>query len=472
MPQTIEEWVAQLAARELPVMRSTLQAINKLQGDPNVSAARIAAAALADPMMTLKLMRIVNARRQGEFAQRIATAEHAVMMLGLSATFGRLSETAALEDSLEPLACQGMLCATARACHAAFHARSWAVQRLDTNVEEVYIAALLHGMAEMALWMVEPERMIAIEKSQRKLGWRVAERNVFGFTLLELSCALAEQWNMPPLVIDALRQEVNDAHKRPRGVMLANALVRDAEAGWFGAAVTIDLEEIAEARRVTMDEAASQAHALAADFARRYQFPGVVPPAAWLPMLPGEWPDEQDMPAATSDPFQEILQAISSKLDGSLTLHDLMVLVMRGMHDGIGLRRIVFALLTQDRNELKAKYTFGAEEGTVLKAFSFDMREKHLFSALMTKPQAIWMTGENRVKYAAYLSEAILKATDGHEFFAMSLSVHGKMVGMFYADRAGIGQRLDTASFEKYKTLCTQAAHSMLQLAKPKPAAA
>jgi HD-like signal output (HDOD) protein len=472
LPQTIEEWVSQLAPLELPVMRSTLQALKKLQADPNVSAARIATAVLADPMMTLKLMRIVNARRQDEFAQRIATAEHAVMMLGLSATFNQLGATAILEDVLEESAQHGLLRAVEKARHAATHARAWAVQRLDTNVEEVYIAALLHGVAEMALWVADAGSMAGVEKASRKLGWKSAQIEAYGFALPELSRVLLERWNMPPLVLDAVRPEATEAHKRPRGVMLANALVRDADVGWYGPAVIADLEEIAEARRMTPDDAAAQAHAQAAEFARRHAFPGVVPAATWLPMLPGEWPEEQTAPIATSDPFQEVMEAIASKLEGSLTLHDLMVLVMRGMRDGIGLRRIVFALLTQDRSELKAKYTFGAEEGSLLKAFSFNMRDKHLFTALMGKPQAIWMSGDNRVKYAAYLTADILKTTDGHEFFAMSLSVHGKMVGLFYGDRAGSGQRLDTASFEKFKALCTEAANSMVQLARPKPAAA
>ncbi|HEY3326613.1 MAG TPA: HDOD domain-containing protein [Novimethylophilus sp.] len=471
MSQTIDEWVSQLAPLELPVLRTTLQAIKKLQNDPDVSAARIAAAVLPDPMMALKLMRLANASRHGEFAQRIATAEHAVMMLGLSTTFSRLSETAVLEDVLPPHAQHGLLCTTARASHAAIHARAWAVQRLDTSIEEVYIAAVLYGMAEMTLWVAEPERMVELAKTQRKLDWKQAEQNAFGFPLVELSRALAERWNMPPLVTSAMQQEITDVHVRPRCVMLANRLIKNAETGWYGPAVAADLEEIAAARRQAPDEVAAQVHSAAADVARRYIFADVVPAATWLPMLAGEWPDEEPSVVTTDDdPFQAVMKEMSMHLDDALSLHDLLVLVMRGMRDGIGLKRVVFALLTQDRTELKAKYTFGAEQESPLKSFRFDMRQKHLFSALMGKQQAIWMSDENRIKYAAYLNDEVMKATTGHEFYAMSLSVQGKMIGLFYGDRAGTGERLDAASFEKFKLLCAQAAQSMVLLAKPRSA--
>lgn len=465
--QTADEWVSQLAPLELPVFRSTLQAIKQLQDDPDVSAAKIAAAVLPDPMMTLKLMRLANASRHGEFAQRIATAEHAVMMLGLSTTFERLSETAALEDVLPPHAQHGLLGTTARACYAALHARGWAAQRLDTSIEEVYIAAALYTMAEMALWLAKPESMAELAKMQPKLDWQQAEQHVFGFPLAELSRALAEQWNMPPLVTSALQQAITDAHVRPRCVKLANRLIKNAETGWYRPAVAADLEEIAAARRLAPDEVAAQVHSLAADMARRYVFAGVVPAATWLPLLAGAWPEEAPaVTAAEDDPFRAVMREMSRHVDDALSLHDLLVLVMRGMRDAIGLKRIVFALLMQDRTALQAKYTYGVEQDSPLKAFRFDMRQKHLFSALMGKQQAIWMSGENRIKYAAYLNDDIIKAT-GHEFYAMSLSVRGKTIGLFYGDCAGAGERLDAAGFEKFKLLCMQAAQSLAALAKP-----
>jgi HD-like signal output (HDOD) protein len=463
LPGNFDEWVTHLTTQELPVLGSTLHELNSLRDKPNVSGAQIAAVVLPDPMMTLKLMRIVNANKAGAFAQRIATSEHALMMLGLEPTFNRLGAVAVLEDTLSPEAQAGLLQVATRAYHAAMQARDWAVQRLDTAVEEVYIATLLQEVGEMALWVAAPDKMSALEKLRNKKVNVQAEQEIFGFVIDKLSAALVEQWNMPPLVTTATQPEQCEAHVRPRCIMLAKRLARDAEWGWYNPALAEDFDVIAEARRIPRDEVIAQVHRTAANAGRRCVFGAAQPAATWLPMLPGDWPEEpSNVVGEPVDPFQIAMDEIARHLDGTLTLHELLVLVMRGMRNGVGLERIVFALLSNDRATLSARAVVGAEENAPIKAFRFNMADKHLFSVLMAKPQAIHLTADNRVKYAAYLTEDIVKTTSGRDFCAMSISLHGKVIGMFYGD----GGVVDASHYEKFKKLCAQASLGMAHLAK------
>lgn len=469
MAKNQDAWVEQLSSLEIPALSSSLQSIGTLQAKHDVSAAKIAAAILPDPALLLKLLRLVNAGKHGEFAQRIATAEHAIMMLGLNATFSRLLETPALETALPEEVQSGLLRCIARSCHAATHAREWAVQRLDSNVEEVYVAALLQQAGEMALWLVNPDQMLLLDKARRKLSVEEAEIQVYGFTLKNLSLALAERWNMPPLVIAAMQSGVDEMPVRPRCIALASRLSLDAEWGWYGETVANDIQDIADARRLPLDDVSAQIHGTAAEAARKLTFQGVQSAACWLPMLPGEWPEEEPpaepVTAPVTDPFQFAMDEIARHLDETLSLTDLLVLVVRGLREGVGFSRVVFALLTSDRGTLAAKYVIGAETGSPLKSFRFDMKSRHLMSVLMAKPQAIWMTEANRVKYAEFLNQDIVNTTTGYEFQAMSLSVHGKVIGLFYADREG--RPLDVESYDKFKQLCSRAASGMEHLAKP-----
>jgi len=472
LPGNFDEWVAYLTLQELPVLESTLHELEKLRGASNVSGSKIAAIVLPDPMMTLKLMRLVNANKAGAFAQRIATAEHALMMLGMEPTFNRLGSVKALEDTLSPEAQSGLLRVVTRAFHAAMQARDWAVQRLDTSVEEVYIAALLQEIGSMALWVAAPEKMSTLNKRCKSIPVQQAEQEIFGFSLDRLSAALAEQWNMPPLVTTSMQPEQCDTHVRMRCVMLASKLAIDAEWSWSNPALVTDFDAIAEARRLSCDDTIAQIHRVAVHVARRHVYGSATPAATWLPMLPGDWPDEQaEAPEVEAsipepgDPFQSAIDEISRHLDGTLTLHDLLVMVMRGMRAGLGLERVVFALLTNDRSTLAARAVVGAEDGSPLKAFRFNMADKHLFSILMAKPQAIHLTDENREKYMAYLTGSVLETTSGRDFCAMSISLRGRVVGMFYADGGAVG----AAQYEKFKKLCTQAALGMANLAKKTP---
>lgn len=459
MQQTLQQWVDVLGELDLPVFDQTRQALITLEKSDDVSGAQIAAATLPDPMMVLRVMRMANSGRSNRFAQPILTIEHAVMMNGLSASFGKMLACPVLEQLTAPQARAGLLLTVARARHAACQAHDWALLRFDMNAEEVYIATLLQELGEMALWISAPEQMQALLALRRKKGAALAEQEVFGFALDELTLALTSAWNLPPLIAASLRPADCAAHLRARLVSLARGLARHTERGWYDAAVLQDMAALAEIMRLSPDEAAARIHRTAAVTARMHPLPGVVPAAAWLPMLPGAWPDED-----AADLYAAVMAEIASHLDGTLHLNQLMKLVLKGMRDGIGLKRVVFAPLSQDRSQLHARFVVGAQEGVPLRQFQFDMRQPTLFGKMIGKQQAFWLNDEVRPKVQALLDDEIRRITAVSQFFAMTVAVHGQVVGMFYADREGLA--LDAGAYEKFKKLCTQAGLGMAHLAE------
>lgn len=471
MQKTLQEWVDALGQVELPVFDQTRQALIALERSPDVTGAQISAATLPDPMMVLKVMRMANSGRGNRFAQPILTIEHAVMMTGLSASFGRMLACPVLEEVAVLETRTGLLTTVARAFHAACQARDWALLRFDMNVEEVYIAALMQELGEMALWSIAPDQMQQLLPLRRKMGAELAEREVFGFSFDELTLALASAWNLPPLIASALRPADCEAHPRARLVSLSRRLARHTERGWYDEPVSQDVEELAETLRISPDDAVARIHRTSAEAARTRTFAGVVPAAAWLPLLPGTWPDEDAVepavtPVATAfvDPFDAVMAEIASHTDGTLNLNELMKLVLKGMRDGIGLKRVVFSLLNQDRSQLRARFVVGAQEGAPLRQFQFDMRLPTLFSKMMGKQQAFWLNDEMRPRVQALLDEEIRRITAVSQFFVMTVAVHGKVIGMFYADSEE--QALDADAYDKFKQLCTQASLGMAHLAK------
>lgn len=467
MHKTIQEWVISLDQLALPVLQAAHQSLAALESSgSDVSGAQVARCVLPDPMMVLRAMRMANSGRRGRFAQPVLTVEHAVMMNGLSASFSKLMAAPVVDETLAPNVRAGLFAVAARASHAAVQARDWAFLRLDMNVEEVYIAALLQELAAMLLWVAAPEEMTALNARYRHLSRDEAEQETFGFTLDSLSLALAQDWNLPPLIVAALQQGECEAHVRPRLVSIARKLARDVAYGWYGEASLRDIEDLAEALKLTVDDATARVHRVAVEAARTRPFEGVEPAARWLPLLPGAWLDEDAQDAATvaPDPYQAAMAQIGAHLDGTMSLHDLMLLVLKGMRDGIGLKRVVFALLTQDKAQLRARFVVGAADGSPLKQFQSDLRTPHLFSKLMEKQQAFWLNDDTRAKVQPLIGSDISQLTDGQPFFAMSVAVHGKMIGLFYAD--GDRHPLDAGHYDKFKKLCTQAATGMAHLAR------
>lgn len=471
--KSLQEWESLLSGKDLPVLDETLQLLRALSRKMGtVSGGEISGTVLPDPLMTLKVMRMANSGRRSRFAQEVTTIEHALMMLGMTASFDKMLGAEALSTALPPHAQAGLERTVARALHAADQARDWAVLRLDLNVDEVLIAAMLQELGEFALWTEIPDEMQLLETARLRSGREVAEQRLLGFRCDELGLLLSRKWNLPPLVASAFLPAECEAHPRARLVAAARNLSRLAEHGWYDAGINQLAAEVAGTLHLQTDDILARLHRVAAESARMRTTPASVPAAAWLPMLPGPWPEADVQQAghhaasAQQDNLPAILDEIARHQDGTLTLHGLMQLVLRGM-EKIGLERVVFGLLTPDKSELKAKYIVGANEGAALKRFRFRMDAPHLLSRLLARQQAFWLNAATRQQIAAMLDPAMTELL-AEEYFIMSVAVHGRIIGLFYADRGNTRAALNADAYADFKTLCTRAAEAMAHLAKSK----
>lgn len=489
MADNLEQWVQKLWPRELPVLARTVDELAKLAPSAdNLSAQKIAAVILHDPMMTLNILQLANSRHSSRFGAEITTVEHAVMMLGVTPFFNHFSKLERLESQYDPQDknLQGALRVISRSYHAACHAWDWAVLRKDIKAEEVYVAALLADMGELLLWLGSPESMLEINKriSQGELAEEDAQQEVLGGTLHELTLALAPSWRVPELLAGLINRN-NSANPRTLTANLAVMLAHHSAAGWYSPLLLADYEAMAALMHMKLDEVASEIHQTSVRAARRWEWFHVRPAAAWLPMLEGEWPTDKVRASAASparggaeeivaeaclmprqDKFEQTMQEVTAHLDGTLNMHDMLSLVLQGMHQGVGLNRVLFALLSADHSRLKAKYVIGAEHDSPLRVFELDMNGKHLFARLMEKVQGVWYRDSNRATLDPLIPDDLRRQIGGGEFYAMSVFVHSKPVGLIYADRKHGSCSLDEHSYDEFKQLCLRAAEGLAHLHK------
>ena len=521
--KSLEQWVEETTLEALPVLRRTALAISRMsRNSGNLSATDISDIVLRDPLMTLKLISFVNLKSRGRFGSGIVTAQGAVIMMGIPPFFGNFSGLSTIEDTMKERKkeMKGLLGCLSRAYHAAWQTRDLATLRADVKAEEVYIGALLHDMGEIVMWCIAPELMLQIRKIIRldKTTHEEAERKVLGFSLWEFQLALAKAWKLPELLLSFMDNQ-NANNPRSLMVTICSALARHAETGWHSPRLLADYEVIAGQFNFPTGEVISIVHHNAVIVGRHWETFNVPPAAAWLPMLPGEWPEEPDedevtaeaeepvadetpvkieKPAKTEAPsesdipfsapaleekpvqqpapavvcllphpeeLQRVMDEIAAHLDGSFNLQDLVSLTLNGMREGIGLNRAAFALVTADHSAVKAKYVLGAEENSPLRDFQFDLKTQHLFARLLGRVQSVWVNAANRETMAPLIPRRISDMIGGQDgFFAMSVFVRGKPVGLFYADRRHSSCELDEHSYQNFKQLCLRAAQGLESL--------
>lgn len=256
MPQTdqrsLSEWVSFLTNAEIPVLKHTARNLQLLaQDEGRLSARSFANAVKNDPLMSVKLLRYMQAHKHRSQEHEVMEVEQIVMMLGFEAALKKV-EARPLVDEVLGRDNMGALVHLLKAAHraqtASNYAFDWAVRLHDLHFEEIRIATLLHDIAELLMWCFSPKEMLAVKKLQQQdksLRSVAAQEQVFGFSLHHLQLELAAKWKLPKLLMTLMDDE-HAKQQRVRNVVLAVNLARHSANGWDDAALPDDYEDIAK----------------------------------------------------------------------------------------------------------------------------------------------------------------------------------------------------------------------------------
>jgi len=297
---SVDHWVQLLGRNDMPVLGRTVAelaalAANEEQATPQ----RVAAVVLHDPLMTFKVLQYIQLNRHASQSTEITTIAHALMMLGLQPFFRHFRAQQTVESRLGafPPALAGLRAVASRARHAALYARDWAVLRHDIEIDEVMTAALLHDVVEMMLWCAAPAQALRVEqalRADRRLRSEHAQRAVLGVSLLEVSGEACRRWRMPE-VLQCLIDDHRINRPREANVLHAVAVARHSARGWSDPALPDDYEGAARLLGISSEAVRTRVIRVALSAAREWQWYGVCPAAAWLPLLPGSAAPDDEM---------------------------------------------------------------------------------------------------------------------------------------------------------------------------------
>lgn len=249
-PHDLFSWTAFLSSRPLPALPTTLATLREMsQRKDSLSPSEIARTVLTDPLFTLLVLRRLQERKASSRRVEITTIEHALMMLGVEPFFAAFAQIPALGDMVsDPAALEGVARVAKRSYVASQLARDWADRRMDTQGEEIQVAALIHDMAELLLWIHAPEKakiiadLLAADPALRSAQ---AQASVLGFPLSDAETELCRLWGLPELSRSLLKEQ-GQASERALIVRQAARLARHCQNGFDNAALPDDWIDCAE----------------------------------------------------------------------------------------------------------------------------------------------------------------------------------------------------------------------------------
>ncbi len=481
MNLSLDEWVKRIGHKPVPVLEATISALRQYCAQENASVSELEETVELDPGLVIHLLRLGNAKTSGSLKTDITTISQALMILGVVQVNELPQRLPSIEKTLKDAPRIRLLKTFARAYHAARQSTRWAVQRRDMTPEEVFAATQLHFLGEMFVAMYAPDLLDKVDhmRSEKNIASEEAQFIVLGFTLDQLTAKLARLWKLPDLLLEALHPE-NAKFPRALGIMLAVQLARGSALDWYGDKTCKIQEQAAEWLEIDLSQLITGTHILAVDVAHETALYGVPPSVLGLTFIPPQsvGKNERSEEETSEDNHAEIclmpqlqslkllLGVLSQKKLPTDNTYELISHILKGLHDGIGLNRVVFARLDAEAKKLKAEKIIGVDNDPQFSRFEINLSTPHLFSRLMEKSQAVLINDQNRTKFWPLVPKEFQKLINTNSFIAMSIFIKEQPIGIIYADRRNSACQIDERGYNYFKTTCKHACQALQRLPK------
>ncbi len=478
MEASLDEWVNRIGHAPVPVLGRTIKELNQHCILENAPIAKLADVVERDPGLVVHLLRMMNQKTSSSLRTDVTSVQQALMMMGTTQLSELPKHLPSLEKNLQEPATTRLLKTFCRAYHAARQATAWAGLRQDMTPDEVFAATQLHFLGEMHIAIHAPQQLDRVDhmRNEKNIASEEAQYIVLGFTLDQLTAKLARLWNLPELVLEALHPE-NARYPRAYGIMLAVQLARGAATNWYSEKTRHIQEQVAEWLKRDLDFIIAGSHRLAAEVARDSALYKVRPAAAGLPLIYTipQTPDATEEAEQTQkvadiclmpqvNVLKELMGKLHSKKIPMQNCYELISAVLKGMHDGIGLNRVLFASVDAENGNLQPEKIIGADNDPVFSRFQITLKEPQLFTHLLEKTQAVLINDQSRPKFWSLVPVEFQKLIGTNSFMAMSVVIDNKPLGLFYADRHNSACQLDERSYKYFKLVCSQTIQLLQQL--------
>jgi len=451
---------AQATPEELPILAWTRHDFAALLADDLAPLRKIALSVMADPALALRVLQRANAVPHRHFTAEVAMLEDAIHMLGTQ-TVLQLETAAPVADAvLAPTRLASYQRCAGRAVLAAFLAHDWAESDRDRLPAEVSLAALLNHLGELFLLAHGDPRInryLELVEINHLLPHE-AEYLSLGESLEELGYQLAQQWQLPAMVREAMRAR-NAQFPRTLCVMLATQVASHAFSGWQRPTQMTDLRLTAQLLALELPELLQRINAVLIAFndaATKY----AVKPLKLLPVdgdiaLPTSWAVSFCLAPRANE--IAICRAAWEPDAAALTQDEVLMLLVRTLHHGLGLNRVVFARYHARRRLLSAEHLVGTDFEPLFNQFRVTVEDDSLMSELLATPTALWLNADNSATLTPRLPPGLLELTGIDQCFFASVWIGTQVLGIVYADRRSRSCQLDARSYATFSHLVSEA---------------
>ncbi len=175
-PTGLAGWIHRLHEEDMPIFSDTACQIQSVLADNRKGAMDLASVIMQDPNLTTKLLKMSNSSYYNPSNQKMIPVSRSIVILGSTVISEITLACSFFEAILSPKNKYKANEEIATAIHAAVQAKSLAILSNDASPEEVFIAALLHNLGEIAFWCFSGKQgeliLTQIQAEKKRSGTR------------------------------------------------------------------------------------------------------------------------------------------------------------------------------------------------------------------------------------------------------------------------------------------------------------
>lgn len=442
-----------ISKQELPTMNSVVREICELSENDKCRAEDLTKIILRDAALTSQVLKIANTIHYNPSFTAIKTVSRAIVLLGFDNLRNITLATTLIEEFLKGKPKAHLIQSLARSFHAAVQARAMVPFLSGEKKEQVFIAALLRNISELAL--IATGRKVVEEFIEARDENPQAEHSLaqeyLGVDTRLLSRHLIKDWTLGELLSEACENHVHSSPEA-RAVNLGNDIATYIQCGIKSQEMHKLCQQAANLCKISIDDAKKQVLLIADEASLMAKAYGVEVLISALPD-PHLIEEKEPLPPPNDYLFQQLFNQIHKAMLAGDDLPRVTQLSLAALHEGSAIARVAILMVDHKNKMLDVRYVAG--RGTHLwrqqiKINLEQLRKGELLHEFLRNQEPSWYQPKLLQKDTGALQ--MMGARGG--IFLAPLALNKRLIAVAYAD--GDEAELSARQFEEFQLIANQ----------------
>ena len=449
----LSAWMRALSDQELPTLNAVVRAICELSEDSESSADDLTKIILRDADLTSKVLKIANSVHYNRSLNPIKTVSRAIIQIGFVNLKNITLASSLIDSFLKGKPRELLIGRLAKSFHAAVQARAM-VNHLDSDKkEQVFIAALLRHIGELAILSTgrETAEKFISARDLHPAAEAELSQEFLGFDINQLNKALIKEWSLGDLVSEAC-EKGSKASPLARAVNLGNELSQHIYKGMANTDMLQLCAQVGQACDITTEDAKRQVLMMAEEAS-------VIAKTYGAESLLNALPDRADLEpkviaqVRSGYEFQYHLNQIHKVMLEGESFSRIMQCAVVALNEGSGIARATIAMMDYKSKCLEVRYVAGSGTGDWRQQGRVELERLHngeLLHEFLRTQQTQW--------YQAAVSNVprgtLTNLTEKGDCMIGALKSNKRIVAVVYADAAGTA--ISPRQFEEFQLIVNQ----------------